>query len=403
MGKCHYPTIDVNDIESIQKAVSDGWFTHSKRCNQFERTVREWNKTKHALFTTSGSSASLLAIASLTSWKLGTKRLVKDDKVLTSALAFPTTVAPIVQLGLHPVFVDVSLPTCNVSLDTIKRNFTSDIKALVIANTLGNPMDPKIRDFCDEKGIWLIEDNCDGLGGTIGDRKTGTIGHLSTLSFYPAHHITTGEGGMVLTNDDRLYGIARSLRDWGRDCKCEGGQDGVCGGRFTGKHGSLPFGYDHKYVFSHLGYNLKNTELAAALGLSQWEKIDSFIDARKKNWRLYAEKLFPFRDWVGCMAPTFDSSPSWFGYLAICNSMVDRSKLVRYLEENGIQTRMPFAGNILRQPCFHSDDTIEYSTSGSLVATEMLTDKSFWVGVAPTVTEEQIDKTCHLIIDYISQ
>ena len=399
MGKCHYPTIDVNDITAIENAVKDGWFTHGKRCDEFERSMARYHGLKYGLFVSSGSSASLLAVSTLTSWKLGEKRLKPDDEVITSALSFPTTVAPIVQNGLTPIFIDVDKKTCNVTAEKIQKTISARTKAVVIANTLGNPIDPEIRNVCDKNGLWLVEDNCDGLGGEVSGKKTGTIGHLSTLSFYPAHHITTGEGGMVLTNDRKLSDIAHSIRNWGRDCICQGGQDGVCNKRFSGKHGNMPEGYDHKYIFSHLGYNLKNTEIAAAMGLSQMNKLEDFIKRRKNNWIRYYTRI---GDVLGTMSATEGSNPSWFGYLVICRSIEQRNDMVSLLEKNEIQTRMLFAGNILRQPCF-TNGHHWFRVADTFCVSNDLTDKAFWLGVAPSVTEEQIDKTCDLIIGMVAQ
>ena len=391
--KCHYPSIDQSDLNAVQAAVLAGWFTSGRLCDEFERAISQYLGVKHSLFTTSGSSASLLAFHALTSRLHKDARILPGDEVITTALCFPTTIAPIVQYGAIPVFVDVDLQTANATINHIRDAISPKTKAVVLAHTLGNPFDgPAIRALCDELGLWLIEDNCDALGSEIDDRKTGSFGDLSITSFYPAHHITTGEGGMVSTNNDQLASIVRSLRDWGRDCKCKGGEDGICGHRFNHQHGTMPSDYDHKYIFSHLGFNLKNTELAAALGLNQLKRLPEFIERRRSNWLKYQilHHKFPCQYYID------GANPSPFGYLLGCDGM--RPKIIQALSSKGIQTRMLFAGNILRQPCFVNDKSIKYRISGSLENTDKLTDDYLWLGVAPTVSAEQIVETTNTLL-----
>lgn len=398
--KCHYPSIDQTDLNAVQAGVLQGWFTHGKLCDEFERKISEFLGVKHSFFTTSGSSASLLAFHALTSRLLKDARILPGDEVITTALCFPTTLAPIVQYGAIPVFVDVDLRTANATVNHIREAISPKTKAVVLAHTLGNPFDADaIRALCDEFKLWLIEDNCDALGSELNGDKTGSFGDLSITSFYPAHHITTGEGGMVSTNNDKLAMIVRSLRDWGRDCKCKGGEDGICGNRFNHKHGAMPSDYDHKYIFSHLGFNLKNTELAAALGLNQLKKLPEFIKTRRENWYKYYSSLL---DKFGHQEFIAGSNPSWFGYLLNCRGM--RRQIIEELSSKGIQTRMLFAGNILRQPCFVNDGAISYRISGALENTNKITDEYCWLGVAPTVTHEQIRDTCNaLVIKYFKK
>jgi CDP-6-deoxy-D-xylo-4-hexulose-3-dehydrase len=387
---------DAEELINAVDSILDFWLTAGRFASQFEKEFAEFLGMKYCLLTNSGSSANLLAISALTSPLLKKRRLRLGDEIITTACGFPTTIAPIIQNRLVPVFVDVELGTYNIDTSKIERVITKKTKVIFIAHTLGNPADlDKIMKIVKKYNLWFIEDNCDSLGAKYKGKYTGTFGHISTCSFYPPHLITMGEGGAVLTNDPLLRRIILSFRDWGRDCYCEPGHDNTCGRRFSQQHGKLPFGYDHKYVYSHLGYNLKITDMQAAIGCVQLKKLSSFIEARKKNFNLLYEGLRHLEDKFILPVATKDSEPSWFGFLLTIkeNAGFTRNKIVNYLESNGIQTRALFAGNLIRQPCF---DTMRasnrgYRIIGELKNTDIIMNQAFWVGVYPGITEEMIE------------
>lgn len=390
---------DTREISLLIDASLDFWLTTGRYADRFEKEFGRFLGIKHCSLTNSGSSANLLAFLSLTSPKLGDKRIKKGDEVITVAAGFPTTIAPIVQNGVVPVFVDVTLPTYNVDCTQLEEALTERTKAVMLAHTLGNPFDlATVKDFCDRHGLWLIEDNCDALGSRYlykGEWKyTGTLGHLGTSSFYPPHHMTMGEGGAVYTNDALLKRLVESFRDWGRDCWCASGHDDTCKQRFTQQFGDLPRGYDHKYVYSHFGYNLKVTDMQAAIGCAQLEKLPDFINARKRNWKLLRDGLQDLADRFLLPEPTKNSDPSWFGFLLTVrdDAGFTRDRIVRHLEKNGIQTRMLFAGNLIKHPCFDEMRSKKegYRTVGSLSNTDTIMNHSFWLGVYPGMTADMV-------------
>lgn len=402
---------DHREYENLIDASLDFWLTAGRYVDEFEKKFASYLSTKYCSLTNSGSSANLLAFMALTSPVLGERRIKKGDEVITVAAGFPTTVAPIIQYGAIPVFVDVSLPTYNIDCSQLEEALSGKTRAVMVAHTLGNPFDLKaVKAFCDKHDLWLIEDNCDALGARFclegSWRFTGTIGHLGTSSFYPPHHMTMGEGGAVYTNDSTLKRLVESFRDWGRDCWCPSGSDNTCGHRFDRQYGELPLGYDHKYVYSHFGFNLRVTEMQAAIGCAQLEKLPAFIEARRKNWTILREGLADLEEFFVLPEATHDSSPSWFGFLLTVRERAgfSRKQLVDYLESQGIQTRMLFAGNIIKHPCF--DDmrkTAEgYRQVGSLPTTETILKHTFWLGVYPGLDEsmlnyilDQIRNFCH--------
>lgn len=354
----------------------------------------------------SGSSANLLAFMTLTSPLLGDRQIKRGDEVITVAAGFPTTVAPIIQYGAVPVFVDLTIPQYNIDVAQLKDALSDKTKAIMIAHTLGNPFDLEyISKFCKEHNLWLIEDNCDALGSTYkinGEEKlTGTVGDIGTSSFYPPHHMTMGEGGAVYTDSALLNKIIKSFRDWGRDCQCSSGQDNLCGNRFTQKYGELPIGYDHKYVYSHFGYNLKATDLQAAIGCAQLEKFPSFVERRKYNFNRLKEGLSCLEDKLILPEAERNSDPSWFGFMITVKD-VDKSDLVQYLEDKGVQTRMLFAGNILKQPCFDEirNDETKYRVVGDLKTTDEIMNNTFWIGVYPGMTDDKLDYMIETIKSY---
>ena len=405
--------IDEKDLDNMIDSSLDMWLTTGRFNDEFEKKLSEFLNAKYALTVNSGSSANLIALTALTSPKLNNKRLKKGDEVITVAAGFPTTVAPIIQNGLIPVFIDIQLGTYNIDPSQIEESITPRTKAIFIAHTLGNPFDvEKVLKIADKHNLWLIEDNCDALGSKVKERYTGTFGHISTLSFYPAHHITMGEGGAVMTNDPELYSIALSLRDWGRDCWCKPGKDDTCKNRFNRQLGNLPTGYDHKYVYSHLGYNLKITDWQASIGISQLDKLPAFIEKRKENFGIMLKglkKIKGIENYLILPEHLPDSEPSWFGFPVTVkqNQTFNKIDLVKFLESNSIGTRHLFAGNILRQPAFlNSEIELRIRNSDILKSTnlyksdyEMLpnTDtamnSTFWIGVWPTITEEDINFT----------
>ena len=397
---------DEKELLNMVEAVMDGWWTEGRFTAEFEKKIAEFIGVKYCSAVNSGSSANLLAIACLTSAKLPIeKRLLPGDEVITVAAGFPTTINPIIQNNLIPVFVDVSLGSYNPSIESIKSALSSKTKAVFIAHTLGNPYDlNEVVDFCQQNNLWLIEDNCDALGSRYGGRYTGSFGHVSTLSFYPAHHITTAEGGAILTNDHLLHKIIRSMRDWGRDCWCPTGHDDSCKKRFDWQLGDLPFGYDHKYTYSEVGYNLKMTDIQASLGLAQLEKLSAFIEIRKKNFNLLSSAFKQFEEYF--ILPTYDekSDPSWFGYLLTVkdNSKFKRDDLLKYLNDKKIGTRLLFAGNVVKQPYF-TEREISYRVVGELKNTDKIMSDSFWIGVGPLITKEMIDYACDIFSEFINK
>lgn len=403
---------DEKEISALVDSSLDFWLTTGRYAAKFESDFAKFLGVKHCSLTNSGSSANLLAFMALTSPKLGERRIKKDDEVITVAAAFPTTVAPIIQFGAIPVFIDVTLPTYNIDCAQLDKALSAKTKAVMIAHTLGNPFDiAAVKSFCDRHGLWLIEDNCDALGSKYrykGEWKhTGTFGHIGTSSFYPPHHMTMGEGGAVYTNDGLLKRVVESFRDWGRDCWCPSGHDNTCKQRFTQQFGELPRGYDHKYVYSHFGYNLKVTDMQAAIGCAQLEKLPHFIEERKQNWKLFRDGLSELSDIFVLPEPTENSDPSWFGFLLTVreHAGITREKVVDHLEKYGIQTRMLFAGNLIKHPCF--DDMrktgVGYRVVGSLGNTDMIMNTSFWVGVYPGMTEEMKLFTIHSIKELLNK
>ncbi len=399
---------DEKEIANLVDASLDFWLTSGRYAERFERELSEFLGVSHCSLTNSGSSANLLALAALTSPRLGRKRIGRGDEVITLACGFPTTVAPIIQCGAVPVFVDVTLPGCNVDCDRLEDALSERTKAVVLAHTLGNPFDlERVADFCERHDLWLVEDNCDSLGSRHffrgAWRYTGTIGHLGTSSFYPPHHITMGEGGAVYTNDGQLKRLVESFRDWGRDCWCAPGKDNTCGNRFSRKFGDLPFGYDHKYVYSHFGYNLKVTDMQAAIGCAQLLKLPEFIALRKRNWQLLRDGLEDQSDRFVLPEASPGSDPSWFGFLLTVRSEAgfSRNQIVAALEDKGIQTRVLFAGNLTRHPCFDEmrRSGAGYRTSGPLENTDIVMNRSFWLGVYPGMKTDQV----HFIVETVKR
>lgn len=391
---------DEEELCDLVDAALDFWLTAGDYTRQFERGLADYLGVPFCSLVNSGSSADLLAVYALTSPLLGERRLRRGDEVITVAAGFPTTVAPIIQCGAVPVFVDVRLPNGNIDPGLLESARSERTRAVVLAHTLGSPFDIKaVKDLCDRYGLWLIEDNCDALGSEYCLdgvwRKTGAIGDIGTSSFYPAHHITTGEGGAVYTSDPLLHKIVRSLRDWGRDCVCSGGEDDTCGRRFTGQFGTLPAGYDHKYVYSHLGYNLKATDLQAAVGVAQLKKLDGFVAKRRENWAYLRERLAPLERYLLLPEKEPGTEPSWFGFLITvrADSPVSRDELVAHLEAHNIQTRPLFAGNLIRHPCFQVlEEGKDYRVAGDLSITDRIMDRSFWVGVYPGMERAMLEE-----------
>ena len=389
---------DHKEMENLVSSALEFWLTAGHYTDEFEHGLAAYLGLKHCSLVNSGSSANLLAFMALTSPLLGERAIGRGDEVITVAAGFPTTVAPMIQYGAIPVFVDVSLPTYNVDAALLDGARSERTKAVMIAHTLGNPFDlAAVKAFCDKHNLWLIEDNCDALGSQYtmnGEvRYTGTVGDIGTSSFYPPHHMTMGEGGAVYTNDALLHRIIRSLRDWGRDCICASGQDNLCGHRFDRQDGELPRGYDHKYVYSHFGYNLKATDLQAAIGVAQLKKLPSFVERRRHNFARLRAALADMEDAFILPEATVNADPSWFGFLLTCREGIDRTKIVRYIESKGIQTRMLFAGNLTKHPCFDEmRKTGEgYRVAGELRETDRIMSDTFWLGVYPGLTDEKID------------
>ena len=399
---------DHEEMENLVESALEFWLTAGHYTEEFERGLAAFLGVKHCSLVNSGSSANLLAFMALTSPLLGERAVRRGDEVITVAAGFPTTVAPIIQYGAVPVFVDVTLPTYNVDVSLLEGARSERTKAVMIAHTLGNPFDlAAVKAFCDAHNLWLVEDNCDALGsqytlhGT--EHYTGTIGDIGTSSFYPPHHMTMGEGGAVYTSDALLHRIVRSLRDWGRDCICASGQDNLCGRRFDRQDGELPHGYDHKYVYSHFGYNLKSTDLQAAIGVAQLKKLPSFVERRRHNFARLRAALVDMEDFFVLPEATEHADPSWFGFLLTCREGIGRAKIVRYIEEHGIQTRMLFAGNLTKHPCFDAmRRTGEgYRIVGALTETDRIMNDTFWLGVYPGLTDEKIDYMAQTVKDAV--
>ena len=390
---------DSSEMVNLVDSALEFWLTGGRFTDEFERRLAEYIGVKHCAFVNSGSSANLIAFMALTSPLLGERAIRRGDEVITVAAGFPTTVAPIVQFGAVPVFVDVTIPQYNISTSHLENAVGEKTKAVMLAHTLGNPFDiAAVRAFCKKYKLWLIEDNCDALGSeyTLDGRtaRTGSFGDIGTSSFYPPHHITTGEGGAVYTSDPLLAKIILSMRDWGRDCVCATGRDNLCGRRFDGQFGDLPQGYDHKYVYSHFGYNLKATDMQAAIGVAQLDKLEAFTGARRHNFSLLKEALSPLGDKLIMPEACPGSNPSWFGFLLTCQNGVDRNRLVRQMEDSGVQTRMLFAGNIVRQPCMRG---VEYRVAGDLTDTDRVMNDTFWIGVYPGLDEPAVEHMANLI------
>lgn len=396
---------DSDEMVNLVDSALEFWLTSGRYTEKFEKNFAEYLSVKYCSLVNSGSSANLLAFMALTSPLLEEKQIKPGDEVITVAAGFPTTVAPMVQYGAIPVFVDVTIPQYNIDVSQLKEALSSKTKAVMIAHTLGNPFDLKyVKSFCDENGLWLIEDNCDALGSKYKidgeSRFTGTVGDIGTSSFYPPHHMTMGEGGAVYTNNVLLSKIIKSLRDWGRDCVCPSGVDNFCKHRFDKQYGDLPIGYDHKYVYSHFGYNLKATDMQAAVGCAQLKKFPSFVEKRKHNFNRLREALSKISDKVILPEPCENSDPSWFGFLITCKAGIDRNKVVNFIENNGIQTRMLFAGNIIKHPCFDQMRKLKsgYRVVGKLKNTDRIMNDSFWVGVYPGMNDEMIDYMAETVI-----
>lgn len=382
---------DEKEIISLVDASLDFWLTSGRFAEQFEKGLAEFLGIKYCALVNSGSSANLVALSTLTSPLLGKRRLKPGDEVITTACGFPTTLNPIIQNGLVPVFVDVDLGTYNIQADKIEKAVTKKTKAIFAAHTLGNPINmDKVLKIADRHNLWFVEDNCDALGSKYKGRYTGTLGHISTCSFYPAHHITMGEGGVVLTNDRLLLRIILSFRDWGRDCFCEPGHDNTCGRRFSQKFGRLPFGYDHKYVYSHIGYNLKLTDMQAAVGVAQLKKLPRFIEDRKKNFKFIYEIFKKHEEYFILPEALEGSEPSWFGFPVLVKekSLFSRNEIVGYLEKNKIATRMLFGGNLIKQPAYKD---VKYRIYGALENTDLIMNNLFWIGVYPGISSRHIE------------
>ena len=399
-----------DEMVNLVDSALEFWLTSGRYTDEFEAELARYLGVRYCFLVNSGSSANLLAFMALTSPLLGERRICRGDEIITVAAGFPTTVTPAIQYGAVPVFVDVAIPQYNIDVTKLEAALSEKTKAVMLAHTLGNPFDLKaVKAFCDAHGLWLVEDNCDALGSRYeidGEMKfTGTIGDIGTSSFYPPHHMTMGEGGAVYTDNALLNKIIRSFRDWGRDCVCPSGCDNLCGHRFDRQYGELPLGYDHKYVYSHFGYNLKATDMQAAVGCAQLKKFPSFVERRKHNFARLHKALEGTEDRLILPVACEHSDPSWFGFLITCREGVDRNKVVQYVEEHGVQTRMLFAGNLIKHPCFDEmRKTGEgYRVSGTLENTDRIMADTFWVGVYPGMTDEMIDYMAKTIKEALTQ
>lgn len=401
---------DHDEMVNLVDSSLEFWLTSGRYTAQFERQLGEYLGVEHVSLVNSGSSANLIAFMALTASELGDRAIKRGDEVITVACGFPTTVTPMIQYGAVPVFVDVTIPQYNINVDQLKEALSPKTKAVMVAHTMGNPFDlSAVKAFCVENNLWLIEDNCDALGSryTIDGvtRFTGTIGDIGTSSFYPPHHMTMGEGGAVYTNNDKLHRLILSFRDWGRDCICPSGKDNCCGHRFDGQYGLLPKGYDHKYTYSHFGYNLKASDMQAAIGCAQLEKFPKFVEARKRNHARLKEALAGLEEYIVLPEAAPNSDPSWFGFLVTCKEGVDRRAVVEALEDAGIQTRALFAGNLTKHPCFDEmRETGEgYRIVGDLHVTDSIMENTFWVGVYPGMTDAKIDYMADTIRKIVSR
>lgn len=398
---------DENEMQALTDASLDFWLTTGRFADTFEKEFASFIGVKFAHLVNSGSSANLIAFMALTAPELGDRQIKPGDEVITVSCGFPTTVTPIINYGAIPVFVDVTVPQYNIKTDDLESALSDKTKAVMIAHTLGNPFDIKaVKEFCDKHNLWLVEDNCDALGSkyTIDGvtKFTGTWGDIGTSSFYPPHHMTMGEGGAVYTDNPLLHRLILSFRDWGRDCVCPSGKDNFCGHRFDGKFGQLPEGYDHKYVYSHFGYNLKVTDMQAAIGCEQLKKLPGFIEKRRHNHELLKELLEPVADTLILPEAAENSEPSWFGFLISIpeNSGLSRNKITKYIEDHNIQTRLLFSGNLIKHPCFDQiRDTDRYRVIGDLKNTDLIMNNTFWVGVYPGMSDDMIGYMAKTIID----
>ncbi len=399
---------DEDEMVNLVDSSLEFWLTSGKYTDEFEKEFAKYLGVKYCSVVNSGSSANLVAFSALTSPLLGERRVKRGDEVITVAAGFPTTVTPIIQYGAVPVFVDVTIPQYNIDVTQLELALSDKTKAVMIAHTLGNPFDLKaVKAFCDKHSLWLVEDNCDALGSKYiidgEERFTGTIGDIGTSSFYPPHHMTMGEGGAVYTDNPVLNKAIRSFRDWGRDCVCPSGKDNLCGHRFDNQYGELPLGYDHKYVYSHFGYNLKVTDMQAAVGCAQLKKLPGFTEKRIHNFNRLKEALVCVQDKIILPEACANAAPSWFGFLMTCKAGIDKNAVVNYIEQHGVQTRMLFAGNLTKQPCFDEMRASKegYRVIGDLNVTDRIMADTFWVGVYPGMTDEMIDDMAQIIIDAI--
>ncbi len=401
---------DSEEMVNLVDSSLEFWLTSGRYTDQFEAEFAKYLGVKYCSLVNSGSSANLLAFMTLTSPLLGERAVRRGDEVITVAAGFPTTVTPMIQYGAVPVFVDVTIPQYNIDVTQLEAALSPKTKAVMVAHTLGNPFDLRtVRNFCNKYDLWLIEDNCDALGSEYNfdgtTYLTGTVGDIGTSSFYPPHHMTMGEGGAVYTNNATLNKIIRSFRDWGRDCVCPSGMDNLCKHRFDRQYGELPLGYDHKYVYSHFGYNLKATDMQAAIGCAQLKKFPSFVERRRHNFARLKAALAPVADRLILPEACPNSNPSWFGFLMTCREGIDREKVVRYIEDHGVQTRMLFSGNLIKHPCFDEmrKSGEGYRVVGDLATTDRIMTSTFWVGVYPGMTDEMIDYMARTIIEAVSQ
>ena len=395
---------DAREMVNLVDSALEFWLTSGRFTEEFEQKLSEYLGVRYCSLVNSGSSANLNAFMALTSPLLGERQIRRGDEVITVAAGFPTTVTPMIQYGAVPVFVDVTIPQYNIDVTQLEEAYSEKTKAVMIAHTLGNPFDlGAVKSFCDRHRLWLVEDNCDALGSCYtwegAERFTGTVGDIGTSSFYPPHHMTMGEGGAVYTDNPLLHKIIRSFRDWGRDCSCPSGKDNTCHHRFDRQYGELPMGYDHKYVYSHFGYNLKATDLQAAVGCAQLEKFPGFVERRRRNFDRLHKALSDLSDKLILPEPCPGSRPSWFGFLITCKEGTDRNRMVSYIEEKGIQTRMLFAGNLTRHPCFDQMRARRqgYRVVGDLHVTDRIMEDTFWVGLYPGMTESMIDYMAKVI------
>ena len=399
---------DAEEMCNLVDSALEFWLTAGRYTAEFEESLAKYLGVKYCSVVNSGSSANLLAFMALTSPLLGDRQVCPGDEMITVAAGFPTTVTPAIQYGVVPVFVDVTIPQYNIDVEMLEEALSEKTKVVMLAHTLGNPFDiQKVKDFCDAHNLWLIEDNCDALGTKYiyngNEYYSGTVGDIGTSSFYPPHHMTMGEGGAVYTNNPLLHKCIRSFRDWGRDCVCASGQDNLCKHRFDKQYGELPLGYDHKYVYSHFGYNLKATDMQAAIGCAQIKKIPTFVERRRYNFDRLYKGLVGTEDKLILPVACENSKPSWFGFLITCKDGVDRNNVIQYVEEHGIQTRMLFAGNLVKHPCFDQMRKEEsgYRVVGELLNTDRIMNDSFWVGVYPGMTDEMIDYMARIIKEAI--